>query len=92
MTRTVLRPDAITALWTFLVFATALSWWLGADHGLGSGRAMTAVVLAIAFAKAWAVGRWFMDLRRAPRALRAGFDLWALATAAGLVVLAVAGG
>jgi len=78
-------------VWLFLAAATVLSWWLGADHGLGSGEAVIAVVLVIAFVKAWFVGQWFMELRTAPASLNAWFYAWLVACATAVVVLYLAG-
>jgi hypothetical protein len=48
-------------------------------------------VLVIAFAKTWAVGRWFMELRFAPRALRLAFDGWVVVAGATVVALYLTG-
>ncbi len=88
--RSITREPAFV-VWLVLAGATILSWWLGADHGLGNGDAAIALVLVIAFAKTWAVGRWFMELRFAPRSLRLVFDGWVLVAGATVVALFVAG-
>lgn len=69
-----------TAVWAALVAATALSWVLGSSHGAegGSVTAATALILAIAFAKARYVGLDFMELRHADRRLRLAFEAWIL--------------
>ncbi|MCB1908723.1 MAG: cytochrome C oxidase subunit IV family protein [Rhodocyclaceae bacterium] len=50
----------IDLLWLFLMFATALSWWL-AEASPGAG--VTGVVLALAFLKGRTVALDFMGLR-----------------------------
>jgi hypothetical protein len=67
--------------WVVLIVATLVSYVLGADHGTGS--VMVVVVLGIAAVKVRLVGLDFMELRNAPRPLRAAFEgyclgLWAL--------------
>lgn len=86
-----LTREPAVVVWFVLVVATTLSWWLGADHGLGSGEFAISIVLVIAFAKSWAVGRWFMELRFAPPALRWAFDGWVLIAGATVVGLFVTG-
>ena len=62
-----------TAVWLLLTAATVLSWALGAHHGLAIA------ILVIAFVKIRFVGRYFMELRDAPLALRAVFETYCLA-------------
>ncbi|WP_372787832.1 cytochrome C oxidase subunit IV family protein [Paraconexibacter sp.] len=90
MRRQIFRTDVVSAAWAALVLATGVSWWLGADHGLGAGDAAVAGVLAIGFAKAWVVGRWFMDLRAAPLWLRRCFDAWVGGSGIAVCVLSLA--
>lgn len=76
---TLLRTP-VTAVWALLVAATALSWALGADHGLavGSQRLASVIVLVIAFVKVRFVGLYFMELREAPAPLRAVLEAYCL--------------
>ena len=67
-------------LWCALVLATLVSCWLGHDHGAGDADVLLTLILAIGFAKAWAVGRWFMELRAAPRVLARAFATWIVAS------------
>jgi len=68
---------SVTPVWIILMVATALSWWLGADQGLGSHhRASTVLVMTVAFIKVALVGGFFMELRHAPPAWRAFFGGW----------------
>lgn len=60
--------------WLLLIAATVVSWAVGAEHGTGS--AVAVVVLAIAAVKVRLVGLDFMELRRAPVALRAVFEAY----------------
>ena len=71
-----------TAVWLLLTAATLLTWSLGTDHGLGmsDGHALTAVViLVIAIVKIRFIGLYFMELRDAPPALRAVFEIYCAA-------------
>lgn len=81
---------ALTLTWLFLVAATLLGSWLGETETRdGTGAPwLVGMVIVISFAKAWAVGLQFMQLRRAPLALRFLFEGWIVATASVLVVLA----
>jgi caa(3)-type oxidase subunit IV len=60
--------------WLILIVATVSSWAVGAEHGTGSLVAV--VVLAIAAIKVRLVGLDFMELRRAPVALRTMFETY----------------
>ena len=74
------RPDAATAVWVVLVGASFLSYWLGADHGIPIATLSAATVMLIGFAKAWLVGRYYMETRETTKALRTIFDAWVAAT------------
>ena len=82
-----------TAVWLALVAATGLSWEFG--HGLGFGanfRHATIAVIVLAFIKARFVFIEFMELRHAPRVLRAAFEAWAVVTGAAVIFLYWSGG
>lgn len=85
------RRDLLTLVWLGLVLATATTWWVGADHGLGRGDAAALLVIAIAFVKVRFVGLHFMELRTAPRALRLAFEGYLVVTAVTLGVLYLVG-
>jgi len=71
-------------VWLVLVSATGLSWWLGADRGLGAGTApatVTGMILLVAFIKVRLVIRHFMEIRRAPLVLKLLCDAWILIVA-----------
>ncbi len=70
-------PRRAAVSWVLLVAATGVSFAVGAEHGTGS--AVAVVVLGIAAAKARLVGLDFMELRRAPIALRAAFEGYCVA-------------
>lgn len=78
-------------VWLALMLATAVSWWLGAHHGVGVEEA-TIAVLTVAFVKVRFVGMYFMELRHAPLALRLLFEGWVVVVWAGLIVLYQTGG
>jgi hypothetical protein len=72
----VLAHTAVAPVWALLVVATGLSWWLGANHGLGLDDHTTATV---AFVKVRYIGVYFMELRHAPLVLRLIFQAWCAA-------------
>jgi hypothetical protein len=86
------RPgrDLTVPVWLLLVVATLLSWYLGDGHG--AREVATVGVLVVAFAKVYLVGRYFMELRDAPRALRYGFAGWCAVMCVVLSTLYLAGG
>jgi hypothetical protein len=80
-TLALLLRTRVTLVWGALVGATVVSWQLGVDHGLRSHadeRLVSAAVLLIAFTKVRFVGLYFMELRRAPWALRGLFEGYCL--------------
>lgn len=85
-----LFADRLLRTWARLVSVTLLSSLIGGAGGaarLGSAALVSVLVLGIAFAKVAMVMSTFMDLRRAPLALRVIAGVW-LAGALG-VLLAV---
>ena len=78
----------ITAVWLVLILATGLSWQFG--HGMGFGenyQYATAAILIITSIKIRLVFLDFMELRNAPFALRAAFEVWAVLACLGLIGL-----
>jgi Flp pilus assembly protein TadB len=69
---TYLRNE-IVLVWAALVALTALSWWLGADHGVAAVGVATTLVLVVSFVKVALIGRTFMELEHAAPVLRALF-------------------
>lgn len=86
MMLTSLLRDRITVVWFVLVAATVASWILGVGHELDDRSAAISIIV-IALAKVCFVGQYFMELRHAPRGLRAVFGIWTLAVGAMLVGL-----
>lgn len=72
---TLLRTPA-SIVWLVLVAATAFSWSLGTEHGLGSDAQELAsiAILAVAFIKVRFIGLYFMELRESPVVLRGLFE------------------
>lgn len=70
-----LRTPA-SVVWLLLVAATAFSWVLGTEHGLGSDAQQLAsiAILAVAFIKVRFIGLYFMELRESPIVLRGLFE------------------
>jgi hypothetical protein len=64
-----------------LLFLTAASSWL-AEGKPATDMWVGVLVISIAGAKIHLVGRHFMELRYAPRALRLAFDTWIVAVSA----------
>lgn len=86
-----LLANPAVRVWLVLAGAAILSWWLGAEHGLGSGDGVIAAVLAIAFVKAWLIGQWFMELRTALPGPGRWFHAWVIGFGTAVVVLYLAG-
>lgn len=80
----------VTVVWALLMVATVVSWLLGTHHGT-SARAATVLVLVIAFVKVQLVGGHFMELRGAPRPLKALFTGWVVVVCAVVTGLFLAG-
>ncbi len=82
----------VALVWVALVAATLLSWQLGGGHGFAGGdpRSATVAVLVVAFVKVRLVGLHFMELRDAPRALRALFEGYVAVVGTALVVMYLA--
>ena len=76
-------------VWIALVGLTLMSWWIGADHGIGSLRIAGAVVIVVAFVKLRFVGLYFIELRDAPRVMRIAFESWCAGVCALLVVMSL---
>lgn len=70
-----------------LVAATCVSWYAGADHGVGSHEVVAAIVLVVAFAKVRFVGLHFMELGGALPRLRLIFELYVVLVLSALLVL-----
>lgn len=66
-----------TAIWLLLMLLTATSWWLSGDFAR-THSVTTVILVLVASFKVRLVGLHFMELRRAPWALRLLFEAWAL--------------
>jgi hypothetical protein len=81
-----LLKSPATAVWVFLMAATAVQWALGTDHALiDDATATSSTVLVIAFVKVRFIGLYFMELKNAPLVLRIIFEGWCL-TVCGLSI------
>ncbi|GAB4008968.1 cytochrome C oxidase subunit IV family protein [Nocardioides ultimimeridianus] len=78
-----LLSDRQTAVWLVLVLATALTAALGLEER-GSAKAVAVVLIAIGVVKLRLVAMHFMEVRRAPLALRLLIELYAAAVFASL--------
>lgn len=84
-------PRRVTVVFAGLVVATCITWWLGSGSSPtrnALGLAVSLTVL-IAFAKIYFIGHDFMELRSAPRGLRAAFTVWVGAVAVAAIALVV---
>ncbi|WP_250282539.1 MULTISPECIES: cytochrome C oxidase subunit IV family protein [unclassified Frankia] len=88
--RSSVRRNPTVVAWLALMGATVVSWYLGEGHG--APAAATAGVIVVAFFKVYLVGRYFMELREAPRVLRLLFTGWAVVVCAVLVAMYLAAG
>lgn len=72
----------LNIIWSILLSATALTWWLGEYNTSGQSALVTAgVVLLLAVLKGWYIVQDFMELRHGPR-------LWRYLMLAWIVVMA----
>lgn len=76
-----------TAIWALLVIATLVSWELGHGVGFDDARSAGAAILAVTFVKVRFVVLDFMEIRTAPRWLRAILEGWIVLCAAMLIWL-----
>lgn len=82
--------SALVYVWAGLLVATVLSYWLGTDHVIGSTTPTYSVLIVlVAFVKVRFIGLYFMELRSAPRLLRAAYEAWCLAACGTLIALYV---
>jgi hypothetical protein len=84
-----LVPLRTTAVWVTLLVATCVTWWLGTGHVDGGTRWEVLLLIAIAVVKISLIGHEFMELRGAPKLLRALFSAWTAALGIAAALLAV---
>jgi len=80
-----------TVVWVGLVAATLVTFWLGTDHPFaraGVGLAAS-IAIVIGIGKATVIGLEFMELRHAPRGLRAAFLAWCTIVGGGCLLIHV---
>jgi uncharacterized membrane protein len=77
----------VTLVWLLLVAATVLSWEMGHGAGFSNLRYASCAIIVVAFVKVRFVIQEFMEIRTAPRFMRAIADVWLLAITAVLVTL-----
>ena len=83
-----LRRNIPVAIWLVLMLATLLSFAFG--DGLGPARVAAVAVLLVAYAKVNLIGRYFMELSEAPKALQVGFLGFTVVTGVALILLDMA--
>jgi hypothetical protein len=78
--RTLVQTKA-SLTWVILVVLTITQWVIGTHTGIGSSFHVSAsmVIFFVAVFKARLVGLYFMELREAPTALRALFEIYCVA-------------
>lgn len=79
----------IWTVWLALVLATLFSWWTAAGRPFETSAPQigAAIAIAVGFGKVWLIGMHFMDLRKAPVALRRAFDAWTVIVGAVVVLM-----
>lgn len=80
----VLMPDRVTWVWLLLIAITGGSVVIGTQSG-GGGYATTAAILVLSFFKVRLIVLHFMEVRAAPRGLRAACEIWIVALLAALL-------
>lgn len=89
---TALLNKKVAAVWVFLVAVTLFSLAMStSQHISDPGEVTGMLILLLAFVKVWLVGMYFMELRGAPRLLRALFNGWCVAVGVGVVSLLALG-
>lgn len=79
--------DAATFVWILLILATAVTWWVGAEHGIAARPAAATTLIVTAATKVWLIGDYFMEARALPRALHVAFYSWLAVTTLILAVM-----
>ena len=79
----------VTLVWVLLLALTFGSFLVGVEQGAGFASVGAAVIVGIAMIKVRLIGLHFMDVRAAPRALRALFEGYVLVVFVVLVALDV---
>ena len=77
----------VTLVWVLLLALTFGSFLVGVEQGAGFASIGAAIIVGIAMLKVRLIGLHFMDVRAAPRALRALFEVYVLAVFVVLVAL-----
>lgn len=79
-----------TLVWTLLMLATGISWWMGAGGSaffVPDIKILTAILIIIAFIKVRFVMGYFMEVRHAPLALRLACDVWIVGVGGAMIAL-----
>ena len=72
----------LNIIWSILLSATALTWWLGEGQADGQAALVTAgIVLSLSVVKGWCIIQDFMELRHGPRLWRYLMLAWIIAMA-----------
>ena len=77
----------VTLVWVLLLALTFGSFLVGVEQGAGFASVGAAIIVGIAMFKVRLIGLHFMDVRAAPRELRALFEGYVLAVFVVLVTL-----
>jgi Prokaryotic Cytochrome C oxidase subunit IV len=85
------RSGRTTAyVWLLLSAITVLSWWLAPGHSGGHAVAnvpITVAVVVLGFIKGRMIIRYFMEVRTAPRWLKAATDAWLIVLWAAILAI-----
>jgi cytochrome c oxidase subunit IV len=85
------RADRTTTyVWLILSAITVISWWLAPSHPGGQAVAsvpITVAVVLLGFVKGRMIIRYFMEVRTAPRWLKATTDAWLIVLWAAILAI-----
>ncbi|WP_370942241.1 cytochrome C oxidase subunit IV family protein [Amycolatopsis sp. cg5] len=90
----ILLMRSVGAVWLVLILATVLSWllfWASGDRAAAGAPVSSATILIVAFVKARLIALHFMEVREAPKAMRALLDVYCVVVCGVLVYLLVEG-
>ncbi len=77
----------VSFVWLILIAATAMSWEMGHGAGFDDIRDARAAIIVIAFIKVRFVILDFMEIRHAPRIVRAVGETWGIVVCGLLIAL-----
>jgi hypothetical protein len=67
---------ALVRTWIVLLALTSATIWIGTSTGMASDRLRGGLMIAVSGLKAWAILRYFLDLRKASRSWQVLFVVY----------------